>query len=91
MLGALSKRETDLLNEDLQQVFNHNVELRVCLIQKKLVRAIDEHDESNSEDREPEWDPELDLDKERGLALKVLGQIVPQAEIFLKSSGNDRN
>ena len=40
-------------------------------------------------DDDVQWDPEIKVEKEKARALNILGQIVPQSEIFLKASNSE--
>lgn len=70
MLGALSKRELEVLN----------------LAGKKRRRNSDNIvAETKTDDLDTgliQWDVELDMDKEKARLFTVLGKIVPQTEVF---------
>lgn len=70
MLGALSKRELEVLN----------------LAGKKRRRSSDNIvADTKTDDLDTgliQWDVELDMDKEKARLFTVLGKIVPQTEVF---------
>ena len=37
-------------------------------------------------DENMEWDPEIDVPREKSFLLNILGKLVPQSEIFLTSA-----
>ena len=47
--------------------------------------------EEQDADEDFEWDPKIDINREKDLAFKVLSTIVPQSEVFLMSNSRVAN
>lgn len=79
MLGAMSKRETELLAEQPKKVsYTALSASNLLVLQKsKYVSKEDLEDSLIAEGGEDKWDPEIDIESERSKLLNILGQIVP--------------
>ncbi len=89
MLGALSKREEELLKNADGKKAEKKVGFRTLFITMFYQKRVKyEAPEELEEGAGPlQWDHGLGkIEREKSKALSILGQIVPQAEIFLKTS-----
>lgn len=61
------------------------------LFSNKIVKKEQKVKDDDSDAENRQWDPEIDLAREKSKAFDILAKLVPQSEIFLSSKPTMKN